>query len=341
MYKMKMKRIFKILTTAVLSMATLLTLTNCGKKSNRVVIYTAAEEEKISYYKEELSKVFPNYDVVFQYLGTGALVSKLQAEGSNTECDFFYDLEACNAELILENHPDLLYDLSEYDFTVYDSSVLGYTTRHRKYAVNGKTCGTIIVNKKMLKQNNLEVPKTYEDLLDSKYKGLITMPNPKSSGTGYAFYNGLVSSLGEEEAINYFDKLNSNIKEYTTSGSAPVKAVSRGEVAIGVGLLWQEVTYANENSDLEVVFLNNEASYNLYTMGLINGKEKNEAVKNVFDYFYNTLNEKQACKFNPDKVFVNQGASLIPNYPTGFNEIKMNGIFDFEYKQNLLDKWRF
>jgi iron(III) transport system substrate-binding protein len=314
-------------------------LTGCGNTSNRVVIYTAAEEERIEYLQKEMNAKFPQYEIVFQSIGTGALVSKLQAEGKSTECDIFYDLEATNAEIILNGNSDLFYDLSEYDFSIYDSSVTEYTKNHHKYAVNGKTVGTIVVNKKVLQQNGCDVPATYDDLLKPEYKGLITMPSPKSSGTGYAFYNGLVSSMGESAALSYFGSLDANIKEYTTSGSAPIKAVNKGEVAIGVGLLWQCVDYANKNSDLEVVFLNNEASYNLFTMGIISGKEKKESVKNVFDYLYNELNKVQCEKFNPDKIYVNQGKAEIANYPTGFSEIVMHGVFDFKYKQDLLDKW--
>lgn len=314
-------------------------LTGCGNTSNRVVIYTAAEEERIEYLQKEMNAKFPQYEIVFQSIGTGALVSKLQAEGKSTECDIFYDLEATNAEIVLNGNSDLFYDLSEYDFSIYDSSVTEYTKNHHKYAVNGKTVGTIVVNKKVLQQNGCDVPATYDDLLKPEYKGLITMPSPKSSGTGYAFYNGLVSSMGESAALSYFGSLDANIKEYTTSGSAPIKAVNKGEVAIGVGLLWQCVDYANKNSDLEVVFLNNEASYNLFTMGIISGKEKKESVKNVFDYLYNELNKVQCEKFNPDKIYVNQGKAEIANYPTGFSEIVMHGVFDFKYKQDLLDKW--
>ena len=314
-------------------------LTGCGSNSNRVVIYTAAEEERIEYLQKEMNAKFPQYEIVFQSIGTGALVSKLQAEGKSTECDIFYDLEATNAEIILNGNNDLFFDLSEYDFSVYDSSVTEYTKNHHKYAVNGKTDGTIVVNKKVLQQNGCDVPATYDDLLKPEYKGLITMPSPKSSGTGYAFYNGLVSSMGESAALTYFGSLDANMKEYTTSGSAPIKAVNKGEVAIGVGLLWQCVDYANKNSDLEVVFLNNEASYNLFTMGIISGKEKKESVKNVFDYLYNELNKVQCEKFNPDKIYVNQGKAEIANYPTGFSEIVMHGVFDFKYKQDLLDKW--
>ena len=330
----------KIIMPMMLLLGTgVMMLTGCGNSSNRVVIYTAAEEERIAYLQKEMNAKFPQYEIVFQSIGTGALVSKLQAEGKSTECDIFYDLEATNAEIILNGNKDLFYDLSGYDFSIYDSSVTEYTKNHHKYAVNGKTDGTIVVNKKVLQQNGCEIPETYNDLLDSSYKGLITMPSPKSSGTGYAFYNGLVSSLGESAALTYFGSLDANMKEYTTSGSAPIKAVNKGEVGIGVGLLWQCVDYANKNSDLEVVFLNDEASYNLFTMGIISGKETKESVKNVFDYLYNGLNKTQCEKFNPDKIYVNQGKAEIENYPTNFSEIEMKGVFDFKYKQDLLDKW--
>ncbi len=315
-------------------------LTNEVASDSTVIIYSASEEERTSYLKEEISKKFPDTLVVFQSYDTGKLVSKLKAEGKDTDCDIFYDIEACNANKLVSEQADLFYDLSDYDFSIYDDSVNSYTKDHKKFAVNGKTCGTIVVNKKVLKEHSLVVPKTYDDLLDKKYKNLIVMPNPNSSGTGYAFYNGVVSSCGEDEAINYFNKLDSNIKEYTTSGSAPIKAVNKGEAAVGVCLLWQGVTYANKNKDLEVVFLNNEASYSLFTMGIINGKEKNSNVKKVFDYLYNDLNETQVTKFNPDKIYKNQGKSEIPNYPTDFKEIKMVGSFDFKHKKKMLEKWK-
>lgn len=338
-----MKKSLSIILTIVCVFTVLFSLTGCGSsKKEKVVIYTAAEEERIEYLQERINEKFPDYEVIFQSLGTGNLVAKLQAEGKSTECDIFYDLEACNAEIILSEKSDVFYDLSSnYDFSVYDPSVTDYTVTHHKYAVNGKTCGTIIVNKSVLAERGASIPQTYEDLLKPEYKGLIVMPNPKSSGTGYAFYNGLVSSIGETEALAYFERLNVNMKEYTTSGSAPVKAVGRGEAGIGVGLLWQCQQYANDNSELQVVFLNNEASYALFTMGIISGKESKVAVKNVFDYIYNEINKPQCEKFNPDRIYNNQGKAEIMSYPTDFKEIEMKGKFDFKYKQDLLDKWKY
>lgn len=42
------------------------------------------------------------------------------------------------------------------------------------------------------------IPTSYTDLLDPQYKGLISMPSPATSGTGYMFLRQLVDKWGEE-----------------------------------------------------------------------------------------------------------------------------------------------
>ena len=316
-------------------------LRNNIEAKERVVIYTAAEDERIAYIQTELNKQFPNIDIVIQSLGTGQLLSKLQAEGKNSDCDIFYDLEVVNAEIILNTNPDLFVDLSNYDFSIYDASVTEYISRHHQYAVNGKTAGAFLVNTKILEEKGLMTPVTYEDLLKPDYKGLISMPNPKSSGTGYSYYNGMITIMGEEAGMDYFQKLNSNIKEYTTSGSAPVKAAIRGDVAIAYGLLWQCVNFANENENLVVVIPEEGLAFDLFTMGMISGHDSKKSVVEVFDYLYNVLNKPQCAKFNPDKIYTEMINVEIKNYPTNYKEITMKGLFDYKYKQLLLDKWNY
>ena len=334
---MKMRMILAAVLCAVMVLV-------CGAAlaaGNRVVIYTAAEDERIAYLQEELNKQFPETEIVFQSLGTGQLLAKLEAEGLNTDCDIFYDLEVVNAEIILNDNPELFADLSEYDFSIYDESVTGYTERHHRYAVNGKTYGAFLVNKEVLDDEGLDMPESYQDMLNEDYEGLVSMPSPKSSGTGYSYYNGLVTILGEDAGLAYFEELDNNIKEYTTSGSAPAKAAVRGDVAIAYGLLWQCVNYANESEALTVVVPGEGLAFDLFTMGMISGHETDENVKAVFDYLYNELNKPQCAKFNPDKIYVDMPEAEIPNYPTGFGEITMAGLYDFEYKQALLDKWQY
>ncbi len=330
-----MKKNIFVLASFVLS------LTGCNSSNNKVVIFTAAEDERIAFLKTELDKKFPEYDIVIQSMSTGAMYSKLSNEKHDTECDIFYDFEVGNAMRLLNGDSNIFADLSSLDYSIYDESVFDNGIQNNQFMVNCKTDAAFIVNTKVLQQKNIAEPTSWNDLLDSKYKGLIEMSNPKSSGTGYCIYNGLVSLEGMEAALTYFDSLNVNIKEFTTSGAAPLQDVVRGDVAVGTGMLWELIQAANSNNDLKVVQLDKGLPYNLYTMGMVKGHETKKTVNDVYVYLYSELNQEQCSKFNPDKIYKNQKASQIANYPSQTTEIPMKGLYDPSYKQSLLDSWKY
>ncbi len=316
-------------------------LYGCGSGKSRVVIFGATEEERIQFLTEELNKKFPEYDVVFQYVGTGELFSKLQGEKKNIQCDIVFDVETCNFEYLIKMQSDLFFDLNDFDYSIYTEEAQEFTSRHKKYALCAKFNQSVLVNKAVLAEKNLEIPSSYQDLLKPAYKNQIMMPNPKSSGTGYCFYNGVMSAMGTTDGLSYFRELTKNMKEYTSSGSVPTKSVDRGDVAIGIGMLWQQMLYKNQNDDLEVVFLDNQSAYTIYGMGVINGHQNKLGVYEVFSYLFNVLNKECVETYTPDKVYADQGEAKIPNYPTNFTEIDMQGLYDFSKKQELLDLWTF
>jgi iron(III) transport system substrate-binding protein len=78
------------------------------------------------------------------------------------------------------------------------------------------------------------MPKTWEDLLDPKYKDLIVAPSPLSSGTGFTFVVGQFFRLGEEKGWEYLKALDKNVRFYTPSGIAPTRMVAAGEFLIAI-----------------------------------------------------------------------------------------------------------
>jgi iron(III) transport system substrate-binding protein len=336
---MKKRKI--VLAFALLTCLSQVGLASCSSSSTNVVIFTSLEDYRIARLETELKAKFPDKTIVVQYLDTGTLMSRLQSEGASSDCDIMYDVEATNSEKLIEANSKLFADLSSYDTSHYLDDVLTYQTRHHYYHIFDKEAGGIVLNAKVLKEKGLAEPTSFNDLLDSKYKGLIEMPNPKTSGTGYYWFNGLVSTWGEDKAIAYFDSLSTNIKEFTTSGSGPVKALDRGEVAIGLGMTFQAALYANSNSDLKITYFEEGSPYNLFTQAVINGKEKKDGVKEVYDYLYNTFTPLDKALFCPETIYKPdyQPASQIPNYPTNVKYMSMKGLFDPDYKTALLDKW--
>jgi iron(III) transport system substrate-binding protein len=315
-------------------------LSACGQSSD-IVIYTSLEDYRIAQLETDLKSKFPNKKIVVQYLDTGTLMSRLNSEGVKSDCDIVLGTETTNAEILIKNNPSLFADLSSYDTSHYLDELLTYQSRHHLYHIFDKEAGSIVLNTKVLTDNNLPSPTSFEDLLKPIYKGFIEMPNPKTSGTGYYFFNGLVSTWGEDKAITYFDSLSTNIKEFTTSGSGPVKALDREEIAIGLGMTFQAALYAEKNANLKITYFEEGSPYSLYTMGLINGKEKKSGVKDVYDYLFNTFTPEDKAKFCPEVIYKDsyQPACEIKNYPTNIKYMSMKGLFNAEYKSALLDKW--
>lgn len=328
-----MKKCLSLILAMVLILSCL-SFVSCSNKQT-ILIYSASEDEVNANLYDALSKQFPDYNIVIEYLGSGTIYSKLLAEGKETSADIIFDFEATYSEAVINQHPDIFTDLSDYDFSEFKEEVL---PSHRFFVPECKTDVAIVYNKQVLSEYGLNVPETYDDLLSEKYKGLISMSSPKTSGTGYAFYSTMVANDGLDNTIEYFDKLMSNVKEVTASGSAPLKSVDRSEAAIGFVMLWQAVMYANENSNLGITFLDKPTGYNLYTFSLVNNG--NSAAKEVFDYMFNVWNKQHCQKFYPDAIYKDQGPAGISNYPTNIPEVIMPNIYDPEYKQTLLDAWK-
>lgn len=335
------------------SLLALSSLTGCNSKSV-IYIYTAHEENRIQLYNKELKEKFPNYNIQVVSKTTGDLMSGLQADGSKTQCDIFVGIEITNAEILLKKNPDLFTDLSDYDTSHYVDEVLEYqkdqtladgSTRkgHKKYHIQDKEAGCIVYSKSKCGDN---IPTSYDDLLDAKYKNSIIMPNPKSSGTGYYFYNGLASLNGKEAALDYFKELDKNVKEWSSSGSGPVKGVDRQEIAVGLGMHFQAVEYANKNSDIGITYFKEGSPYTLYTMGMINGKQNKPEVKEVYDYFFNYVNYLDNSQIVPETIYKPEFAKkvTVENWKSpsdyGVDYTAMKNLLDPDYKQELLDAWK-
>lgn len=64
----------------------------------------------------------------------------------------------------------------------------------KKYVGKLRNSGAIVINTELLNGKSIPEPTTYQDFLKEEFKGLLSMPNPKSSGTGYMFLRNLLNA---------------------------------------------------------------------------------------------------------------------------------------------------
>lgn len=303
----------------------------CGSVKEKVLIYSSIEDYSIEYMNQRFQEEFPEYEITVEYMSTGNQAAKLLTEGTETACDITHDLEYSYMEQL--NTQGIFADLSTYETQIYTED----TIKSNTYLPQGRSGGAIIVNTKVLEEKGLSAPTSYDDLLKPEYKGLISMPNPKSSSTGYMFLRCLVNTWGEDETFKYFDKLTENILQYTSSGSGPVNALVQEEAAIGLGMTAQAVTKINEGYPLKILYFAEGSPYCLYGQAIIKGKEDREAVSEVFDFMINTLNYELIENFYPEKIYRDKDY-VIKNYPTNiiYSDMSNDSI---EEKERLLEKW--
>jgi iron(III) transport system substrate-binding protein len=326
-----MKKLIGLVAAVLL----VLTVASCKKKDdNAVVIFTSTEDFRTEHIQDLLKQEFPGYDITVQVLSTGNHAAKIKAEGQDTEADITLNLETGH----LESLADLLADLSPYDTSEFLDDLV---PAHRKYLPWDKSSGAIVINREKLGGMGLPVPASYDDLLKSEYRGLISMPNPKSSGTGYMFLVSLINARGEDRAFAYFDSLSENILQFTTSGSGPVNALIQGEAAIGLGMTLTATQAINSRGvPLEMMFFTEGAPSITTGMGIIKGKENRPAVQDVFRFAMTKLVRDDKELYCPEAIFKNQ-PNNIPNYPRDIPYADMAGVYDTPLKDRLLAKWKY
>lgn len=325
-----MKRILAGLLAAVIALAGVGCSGNTKNSDNKVVIYSGAEEYRNEYFQKRLNEKFPEYEIKVEYMSTGSLAAKLISEAGDSACDIAYDIEAGYVDKL----QGVLADLSAYDASMFMDELVD---PGKKVLPEYRNSGCIAINPEVLASENLPEPTSYEDLLKPEYKGLISMPNPKSSGTGYMFLKNLVNAWGEEEAFAYFDQLADNISQFTSSGSGPVNALIQKEAGIGLAMTAQAVREINNGDHLKILFFEEGSPYTAYYYGMVKGKENREAVKSVFDFFYTDLVAEDKEHFAPEKIYKDRDFT-IENYPADIPYGDMSNDSGAE-KSRLLEKW--
>jgi iron(III) transport system substrate-binding protein len=280
-----------------------------------------------------LNERFPDYDIVIEYIPTGENVARVLNEGQNTECDILFDIEQNFMNKLLNR--DILADVGSYDTSMF---VDDFQPQSNEYLPWSRFSACIGLNLDVLKQRGLDEPSTWEDLLKGEYKNLLSMPSPKTSGTGYIFLKFLANKLGEDEAFGYFDFLAANVLQFTASGAGPTNALLQGEVAIGLGMTYQMAAEIEKGANLKIIFFEGGAPHSSTANGIIKKSAERACVKEVMAFIYDEILEVDNMEFMPEhglKISKNNN----PYFPAViYGDMGENSL---EQKEKLLARWKY
>ena len=216
------------------------------KNSDKVVIYSNADDEAVEAMKKTLDGNGYEGKYVFQTFGTSELGGKVMAEGTNIEADML-TLSTFYIDAAQE-------DQNMFQPLNFDYTLLNEADQKDYCAPITSQEGTIIVNTEVMEENGLEMPASLKDLTKPEYKDLISVTDIKSSSTAWLLIQALVSEYGDDGAKEVLSGIYENAGPHIeSSGSAPLKKVRAGEVAAGFGLRQQAVADKAEGLPVDFV----------------------------------------------------------------------------------------
>lgn len=182
-------------------------------------------------------------------MSSGEVLARMKADKSKPMADLWFGggldaFEQAKQDKLLEKYQSD--PIKKIDSKYRDKD--GY------WLSKGLTVGGFVVNKKVLKEKGLPVPKKWSDLTDSKYKGEIIMSDPAVSGTMYAIVKAIIDQKGEKAGWEYWEKVNSNITFYGKRGKDPQEKTASGEFGIGIIPVDKAAFDSAKQNDLQVVY---------------------------------------------------------------------------------------
>lgn len=226
----------------------MLGMTGCSstaKAEDLVVFYSNADDEAVMAMENALKQNGYEGKYIFQSFGTSELGGKLLAEGNNIEADFLtmssYYVDSTQAKN--QMFQDLTFEVDS--LTSYPAFEAPTTSQE----------GAIFVNTNVMTENNLPMPESIKDLANPIYKGMISVADINSSSTAWLFVQAIIDSYGTgEEAKQILTDIYKNAGAHIeSSGSAPLKKVRAGEVAIGFGLRQQAIADKKDGLPIECI----------------------------------------------------------------------------------------
>jgi len=322
----------------VISMMIVLFLSATVVAKEKVTVYTSLETDETVKYLEVARKDLSDLDIDIIRLSTGELGARMLAEKDNPQADCIWGWAVTNTEQFIP-----LGMLEPYKPKGVEKLDKKFVHPKYYYAGIDMYIAAFCVNTKVAKEKNLPMPKGWNDLLDPRFKGLLAMPNPAASGTGFLQVASILQMYGakegREDGWEFLKKLDKNMGQYIKSGSRPAKMTASGEFAVGASFDFVVGELKKQGFPVEFVFPVEGAGYEVEANALLKGAKNPKAAKKFLDW---AISENAMKVYSQFKLGVTlPGVPTRPDMPK-LSEIKlypMDFAWQAKNRDDILKKW--
>ena len=248
---------------------------------DRLVIYTAYEENELKTFWEQFKKDLPDLAAKASYIraSTGPIAARLEAEKANPQADVMWGvfndyMTGLASKGLLE------------PYAAKESSSIPARFKHPANMWQGVTLLTVAfaVNQKKMAELKLPPPRSWAELADPKYKGHVVMSNPSTSGTAYLLLASHAARLGEDRMWPYYDALDKNLSQVTKSGGAPGRMAASGETPIGIALAYEVEVAKKQGAPIDVIWPSDGVAWTFEGNGLVKGAKNPQNARRFLDW---------------------------------------------------------
>lgn len=332
---MKLRLISAVLVTAMVAMVGL-SAAVAAQPTGTIVAYAGHQEEFARLTVQEFEKLYPGVKVEFIRLSGGAALARIRAEQHRPQASVWWGgpadtFMAAKAEGLLEpyvspeaaNIDDQFKDPDGY-WTGFYVGILGFTLNDPEFARLG-----------------VPKPESWADLLDPKFRDLIVMANPGTSGTAYTVLATLVQLMGEDEAFEYLKQLHKNVQQYPTSGSAAGRMAGLGEVAIGIDFGHSVPQLAEQGFPVSGMYPAEGTGYEIGAVALLADAPNPELAKLFIDFVLSKEGQELGAKAGAYQLLTNRTAKS-PDVSIPLDRATLID-YDFEWageaRERLVERW--
>ena len=246
-----------------------------------VVYYSSGGAKVAKGIIKAFKKVYPGITVETIIGGTGELMTRIKAEKINPRGDVFRGaVEAFYEDLgLFDSYKTKEYDAFSKDLVGKDLKFYAYSTAIQLF----------IVNTKMMPE--ADVPKSWKDLGNPKYKGKILMAHPAVSGSAYRQMVQIVQLHGWE----LFEKVLDNAT-FVPKSRLVYTNVAKGEMAIGITEESKPYGMAKKGYPAIAVYPKEGVAMSYGAVGLIKGGPNPKNARLFFDFINSKEGHEIAVK---------------------------------------------
>lgn len=340
----KLKSIVSVFLIGILTLG----LVACGSKKEESKNAEDKKDLKGSTIKiiatsEDYKPVFEKFTketgikVEFLSMSSGEVISRIKAEGGKPMADLWFGggldafMDAKDSGLLEKYIPEEAKDIKEE-----------YKDKEGYWIGKGLTIVGFLANKDVLKEKNLQIPKTWDDLAKPEYKDEILMSNPAVSGTNYAVVNVLLQQKGKDAGWNYFEKLNTNISYYSKRGKDPQLKATAGEVAIGITYIDNSILKLEKEKNMQVIYPEDGIPWVVEGMAIFKNANNLEGAKVFENWILKKETQEELAKIDGK-----DGAMLVKPGVKGIDlkvpkdKLMKEDLSSFgKDRKEILDKWK-